>query len=247
MIQLIYRPRWPHWLFVLVFSSLLGACGGNTGPGATATSAPQPSGVASPVLTAQATLATTPLALQPTALASEMAAPSSGTTEAAVSISGLVWHDVCLPSGEMSGTAMPEMATPGGPPAPGNVPLGCTDLGNNTLQANGVRDPDEPGIAGVEVILYAGGCPASGPVVKTTKTAADGSYLFADLQPGAYCTGIDAKSEANAPILLPGIWTRPRMQGDTTIAAVPSNLAAGQSRKDADFGWNYQVAGTPAP
>ena len=47
---------------------------------------------------------------------------------------------------------------------------------------NGIRDPGEQPIPGVTVELL----DASGVVVKTATTAADGSYLFSDLAPGTY-------------------------------------------------------------
>jgi protocatechuate 3,4-dioxygenase beta subunit len=49
---------------------------------------------------------------------------------------------------------------------------------------NGIKDVNEAGIAGVTLTLT--GADDVGPVSRTTTTAADGSYVFANLRPGAY-------------------------------------------------------------
>lgn len=53
--------------------------------------------------------------------------------------------------------------------------------------ANGVRDPGEPGAAGVAVTMK----DAEGRPVATTRTAADGSYLLDDLPDGSYRVCVD--------------------------------------------------------
>ncbi len=55
----------------------------------------------------------------------------------------------------------------------------------NDLNHNGVKDPQESGIAGV-VITLTGTDSANNPVNLTQTTAADGSYRFANLLPGDY-------------------------------------------------------------
>ena len=52
------------------------------------------------------------------------------------------------------------------------------------LDNDGIKDAGEAGIAGVEVTLT--GIDDNGSVTRTTTTAADGSYRFADLRPGTY-------------------------------------------------------------
>ncbi|MEZ5536233.1 MAG: SdrD B-like domain-containing protein [Thiolinea sp.] len=67
------------------------------------------------------------------------------------------------------------------------------------LNANGVQDAGEPGIAGVEVQLL----DEAGNVLAGTETAADGSYQFSQLLPGDYQisvelpAGYDRFSQAN--------------------------------------------------
>lgn len=50
------------------------------------------------------------------------------------------------------------------------------------LDLDGIQDASEPGFANVTVTLYASG----GGLIATTTTAADGSYLFSNLEPGDY-------------------------------------------------------------
>jgi hypothetical protein len=80
------------------------------------------------------------------------------------------------------------------------VTLGTSDDPNNDFAAiapsslagyvyidannNGVKDPGEPGIAGVTLTLA--GTNDLGPVDLATKTASDGSYQFSSLRPGSY-------------------------------------------------------------
>ncbi len=50
------------------------------------------------------------------------------------------------------------------------------------LNANGARDPGEPGLAGVTIVLT----PAGGGTARTTVTDASGNFLFTDVAPGNY-------------------------------------------------------------
>jgi|GEM_PF-3544800 len=50
------------------------------------------------------------------------------------------------------------------------------------LNANGARDPGEPGLSGVTILLT----PASGGAARTAVTDASGNFLFTDVTPGAY-------------------------------------------------------------
>lgn len=59
------------------------------------------------------------------------------------------------------------------------------------LNCDGILDNGELGISGVTVELREGTCPSSNPVIATTVTGADGSYLFTGLQQYfAYCVTI---------------------------------------------------------
>src|SRR5207247_6556 len=60
----------------------------------------------------------------------------------------------------------------------------------NDLNGNGVQQPGEPGLAGVQVRLYT----ASGTLVATTTTGADGHYEFSPVAAGTYYVQFTAPS-----------------------------------------------------
>ncbi len=157
---------------------------------------------------------------------------ASGTCAAAGmgSISGIVWHDLC--------------AVPADPAAP--PPSGCIDLGGGEgLGANGIHDPDEPGIAGVHVKLGQGAC-MSTVILQTYLTGADGIYSFNNLPAGTYCVFVDATDLDNAPVLLPGAWTRPMRWVNPTRQAVI--LGQAEHRSGIIFGWGDRTSpATPTP
>jgi len=138
-------------------------------------------------------------------------APSLG------SIGGLVWHDLCAPPWTE--------ATP--------HPPGCVETAGGGYRANGVLDSGEPGIAGVQVTLGEGACPAMG--LASAITAEDGSYLFAELEPGTYCVSVDPLDAVNESILIPGGWTYPA----PGVGSITVNLLEGGG-PEANFGWDYQ-------
>lgn len=60
------------------------------------------------------------------------------------------------------------------------------------LDGSGLPDGGaEPGLNGVVVNLYQGGCPASGSPFRTLTTAGNGGYLFQNLIAGSYCVDVD--------------------------------------------------------
>jgi len=156
---------------------------------------------------------------------------ASGTCAAGSgSISGLVWHDLCaLPDGPVS-----------------KPPPGCVDMGGGEgLGANGVHDPDEPGIAGVHVKLGQGACMSS-VILQTFTTGADGAYSFNNLPAGTYCVFVDSLESDNAPALLPGAWTHPMRWVNPIHQAVI--LAVAEHRVGIIFGWGDQLLpATPTP
>jgi hypothetical protein len=138
------------------------------------------------------------------------------------SINGIVWHDLCgLPDG----------------PLPDPLPAGCAAAPGGGAQANGIREPGEPGIAGVEVRLHFGAC--TDPVVATLNTGALGDYTFDGILAfGPHCVSVDASSAVNAPILIPGGWTFPT--GTTgALASATASLDSGSNIAQ-DFGWDHQ-------
>lgn len=144
-------------------------------------------------------------------------------------IEGTVWHDLCSVSG-----------------GEGDEPLvpsdGCVAVEDDAYQANGVLEEDEPGIAGVVVDLGEGACPSTG--LDTATTGEEGDYAFTDLAPGTYCVSVDALSDDNSSILVPGDWTAPEA-GEDGVVGAEVTVAAGEVAGDANFGWDYELLPEP--
>lgn len=150
-------------------------------------------------------------------------APASG------SVSGLVWHDLC---------AVPYETPPSPPP-------GCIDLGGGSLGADGVYDPGEPGIAGVRVHLFTGGCPFD-PVASSIPAITDsnGEYTFTGVAPGTYCAVIYTGEIPNDTILIPGSWTYP--PGGSDHIEFEVIMGSGEAISEINFGWDYQFLPEPS-
>src|SRR5262249_37349140 len=85
------------------------------------------------------------------------------------------------------------------------------------LNANGARDPGEPGLPGVTLTLT-----ASGGATKTAVTHAAGNFLFTDVTPGSYVL---------TEVVPPGFsQTKPASGG------IPITIASGGSSLDSVFG-----------
>jgi hypothetical protein len=153
----------------------------------------------------------------------------TATTSSVATISGFLFHDLCGIAGGEAGT--PIYAGEGCVTPPGELP-----------RANGVFDPGEPPIAGVDVQLKSGACPGAS-LISSTPTQADGSYAFTDLSAGTYCVTIDPLTPANSSLLIPGGFTLPPSpeQGFTVT------LAAGVSQTDLRFGWDFEGMPTVTP
>lgn len=146
-----------------------------------------------------------------------------GSPPASASISGIVWHDLC--------------AVPDGP-APSPLPTGCVDAGEGVLRANGIREPGEPGIPGVQVDLHFGGCATTS--VASVLTDSNGQYVFDGILAfGSYCVAVRPLNPPNDSVLLPGDWTYPpgASGGD---AFANATVDTGTILNDVDFGWDYQ-------
>ena len=107
----------------------------------------------------------------------------------------------------------------------------------NDINADGVLDPGEAPLAGVELVLASGTCASPG-VTQTTLSAADGSY-FIELSPptaGTYCLSIDPLTPPNDTILIPGNFTVP------PLGQIEFTLADGEDLTNQNFGWDYQFS-----
>ena len=157
-----------------------------------------------------------------------------GVPPASASIGGTVWHDLCI--------------TPDGP-APAPLSAGCVDEGGS-IRANGIREPGEPGIAGVQVDLYYGDCDLAGTSDASVLTDASGQYLFDGLTSfGNYCVAVNPGISPNSSILIPGEWTYPDSISPDGVAYQSFGGIEADVHVDIiDFGWDYQflpVAGEP--
>jgi len=145
-------------------------------------------------------------------------------TEASASISGLVWHDLCVVPDE-------------GQPMPSQPPDGCVPAEGGGFGGNGMRDPAEPGIAAVVVSLGDGACPSTG--LSTQETGLDGFFHFEGLNSGTYCITIDPGQPKNTQILVPGEWTSAPADS-SGIVSLTIELRTGEESHSLEFGWDYQ-------
>lgn len=158
-------------------------------------------------------------------------APTDDEEAAAGTITGVVWHDLCAVVEGEEGVA--------------DVPTdGCVALADGGYQANSQFEVAEPGIEDVVVSLAEGSCPAEDELESTT-TGADGSYTFTGLEPGTYCVSVDALSDANSTVLIPGDWTAPEADDATGVASAEVAVSADEGSQDINFGWDYQFLPSP--
>lgn len=140
-------------------------------------------------------------------------------------IQGVVWHDLCAIAGGEGG----EPAVPS---------ADCIDLPEGGHAADGIRQPGEPGLQGIEVTLGAGPCPATG--LDSAFTDADGNFEFSAVSPGIHCVAVDELANPNSGILIPGSWTFPEdgiAQGTVEVSV--------EEQPSLEFGWDYQFLPEP--
>lgn len=133
-------------------------------------------------------------------------------------ISGVVWHDLCA-SDQATAEALPD---------------GCEIAPGGGVMADGVHQANEPPIVDAEITLGQGPCPAAG--LATVRSDIDGAYQFTGLKAGEYCISINATSDHNHYIFIPGRWTTPP-DGQQSVTLIP-----GETRTQVDFGWDYELA-----
>lgn len=139
-------------------------------------------------------------------------------------IGGVVWDDVCFLTGD------------------GTLSANCVERGgegSGVYIGDGTYTGDEVPIADLTISLSEETCPDGAlpsNVIATATTDADGLYRFTDLDEGIYCVFINAFSEANVDLLIPGDWTYPA----PGVGRFSVNLGTGEEILDVDFGWDYQ-------
>jgi len=145
-------------------------------------------------------------------------------------IAGHVWHDEC---------AVPWESTDVAPP-------GCVIMPDGGMEANGLLDSGESGIEGVTVLLDDQPCP--GTDGWSEETDASGYYSFHNLTAGTYCIEINAASDGNEDVLIPGSWTVPyRWYGPGPVSAEVFLGSDDDISRMNDFAWDYQFLPAPTP
>ncbi|WP_208300297.1 SdrD B-like domain-containing protein [Prosthecobacter fusiformis] len=105
----------------------------------------------------------------------------------------------------------------------------------NDLDADGVQDAGEPGIAGVTVTLLN----STGTAIGTTTTNGVGYYNFTDLQPGTYAVQFPSTLGTSATLTQTGQGAQATGSDADTSTGITANvtLTAGQNYPDLDAGY----------
>jgi protocatechuate 3,4-dioxygenase beta subunit len=105
------------------------------------------------------------------------------------------------------------------------------------LNANGIQDAGEPGIAGIVVTLYNN----VGTPVAVTTTDGNGNYNFKDVAPGTYSVGFTSPVDF-VPTTSAGLVNDPTNSdlSATTGQTAPFTLVAGQNNNNIDAGFVQQ-------
>jgi hypothetical protein len=150
--------------------------------------------------------------------------PATLPTQPPGSITGVLWHDICVFTGGESGQ-------------PVVLGRGCIQWGTapEEFGPNQQKDDFEKGWAGVTLRLGKGKCPSTG--LTTAITDASGSYQFGGLKTGLYCVSYSNITDKNDAILIPGQPTFP-VRGDGGFSATV-DLGTGEI-KTVNFGYAWQ-------
>ena len=115
--------------------------------------------------------------------------------------------------------------------------LACVDVGGGTIgdtlfrdwDGDGLKDPEDEGLPGVTMKLYAGACPPSGGALQTQTTDANGLYQFTGLTAGTYCADVDSG--------VPAGYTLTKDPEGAANGEASVTLTTGEKRLDIDFGY----------
>lgn len=139
-------------------------------------------------------------------------------------IGGVVWEDICFFT------------------ADGTASRGCVEIEDTGIFVGDGSQINEPGLAGITVILAEGVCTTANPlppantILATAVTDENGLYRFENLSAGEYCVAIDALSPVNLDFLIPGNWTWPA----PGVGQQPAFMVDGEQYLTVDFGWDFQ-------
>ena len=147
------------------------------------------------------------------------------STPTLLSISGVLWHEICEFSGGQAGEPLV-------------LGVGCVQFGEEDWQfgPNQIYDAFETGWQGVTLHLGLGACPSTGLAAAITNAA--GEYTFGALSAGTYCVSYDSLTDGNDSILIPGGPTYPiRAEAgfQRTVELLPD-----ESQIDINFGYAFQ-------
>jgi hypothetical protein len=150
----------------------------------------------------------------------EEAEPSE-TPSPSASISGVVWHDLCVNDDSQEASR-----------------IGCVkDEHQGLFIGNGIFESNEQGISGLVVELGNGPCPSTSFTRVTTDT--QGRFLLGNLMPGEYCVFPNFEGSPLPSLVEPGIWTYPTSADGSTRGEQTIVLLPGELRSDVNFGWDY--------
>ena len=115
-----------------------------------------------------------------------------------------------------------------------NARANIGDLVFFDTNSNGVFDAGDYGIGNVTVALWTSSGGAPGAIIATTTTAADGTYLFANILPGEYFVQV---TDTHGELTGLSLTTAGNPLGPITVVHLQTYL-------DADFGYNLVCSST---
>jgi hypothetical protein len=137
---------------------------------------------------------------------------------------GVLWAETC-------DNPMPRDDIPAGY----QPPEGC-QIVDGQVVADGIRQEDEPGIAGVGYRVQPGPCEASPPDTQPSKYTEEDGVLWEYVSLGVNCVWIDSTLPSNFAILGNGIFSTPNV--GTTASFEVTIEQASTVVQGVDFGWD---------
>ncbi len=213
MMKTISRFRWV--VGILLFAAVLAACQSKPNAPAPiqtpAATVPVVQGVApSPTVAPAAAEESQPKPAATEEPVATQAPQPKATAAPAGRIAGWVWEDHCTVTNASDGTV--------------TAGANCQNDPSAGYVGDGIRQNDEPALAGVRVQLSQGSCP--GAPLSVTVTNGEGYYQFSQVPAGTYCISVDTQDPANASLLGAGTWTQPGIGAGQAMVVLPDGGAA---------------------